>query len=112
MKTREEIKEIVNKLTPEECYMFISEIVYQDKIVLYGNWYSKDDIKSLVDRYYPEYIRDRKINGLLEDETFDFDEFYEDLSSYSSDKYDGPSDDFINYILPEFMEEENEEEEI
>ena len=110
MKTREDIREIVNKLTPEECYMFISEIVYQDKVVLYGNWYNKSDIQKLVDKYYPEYIRDRRINGVLEDKTFDFDVFYRDLSNYSSDCWEGPSSDFIEYILPQFMEEENNEE--
>ena len=110
MKTRDDIRKIVNKLTPEECYMFISEIVYQDKVVIYGNWYSKGDIQKLFDKYHPEYIRDRRISGVLEDKTFDFDVFYRDLSNYSSGFYEGPSNDFIDYILPEFIIEENNEE--
>jgi len=110
MKTREDIRKIVNKLTTEECDMFISEIVYQDKVVIYGNWWNKEDIKKLVDKLYPEFIRDKRIEGVLEDKPFDWDVFYRDLSNYSSDMYGGPTDDFIEYILPDFMEEENNEE--
>ena len=104
MKTREEIREMVKGFSHEECYDFISEIVLQSKVVLYGNWWSKEYIQEKLDSEYPEYIRERKLNEVLKDHTpFDFDEFYEALADSASDAYSGPSEDFNDYIFADFM---------
>jgi hypothetical protein len=109
MRTTEEITEMVKGLSPEECYDFISAIVSQNKVVLYGNWYSKKHIREKLESGYPEYIRDRKLKEVLENHTpFDFDTFYEVLAENTADASGGPSEDFNEYIFNDFMYDELE----
>jgi hypothetical protein len=106
MKTRLEIREMVKALSPEECYDFINEITCQRKVVVYGNWYNKQEIQDIVNERDSSYFRDLKIDSVLQDEgSFDFDDFYDSLSEHSYECYGGPDEDFRTYILDDFMVE-------
>jgi hypothetical protein len=109
MKTREEIKEIVKSLSQQECCDFMAEITQQNKVVLYGNWYSPKDIQEILEKQEPGFVRDMKIEGLLGDKPFVFEDFYEELGEHTCLCYEGPNDDFYEYVLPEFVSQYAEE---
>lgn len=107
MKTRFELKEMVKALSPQECYDLIGEIAGQHKVVVYGNWYSKNEIEEMVNAADPSYIRDLKLEGVLEAEADDysFDDLYDGLCEHTQECYGGPDEDFRTYILSDYMDE-------
>ena len=111
MKTTEEIRAMVKEMTSDECYQFVSEIVRYRKVVLYGNWYSKQNIAEIIERQDPGYIRDRKLTELLGEGTqshFDFDQFYHELGDHADACFNGPDTDFKENIITDFLHGDDE----
>jgi hypothetical protein len=94
MRTYQEMIDFVGKLTEDEISALIG--VCSKKVLIVGNWYTKDHIKAKLDE---DQLRDLKLNETLDEDKLTLEGLYNNLLDWTSSGIE------VDYILDDQIRE-------